>query len=440
MQFYNREKELEKLTLIRSRSLVHAQMTVLVGRRRIGKTRLILESLKDERFLYFFIARKEERLLCEEFSEQIRSRLSLPIFGEINSFRDLFALLMEASKTQPFTLVIDEFQEFERVNPAIFSEMQQIWDLNREQSRLNLIVSGSVYSLMRRIFEHAKEPLFGRANERMFIKPFPVDVLRQIMQELRPGYAPKDLLSFYLLTGGVPKYVEWYAERNLLGHEEMMDAFFQQDSLFLEEGKNLLVEEFGKDYGVYFSILALIASSKTSRPEIESVLQKDIGGFLLRLETDYQVIRRVQPIFSKPGTRNLKYQIVDPFLRFWFRFVYKYQATLEMGNFAYLKTLVDRDFSTFAGPGLERFFHEQLSASGQYSQIGHYWEKGNQNEIDLVAVNELEKRALIAEIKMSPRYFSPEKLRQSAEKLLAQLPGYHIEFRSLSLEDLIGPL
>jgi len=437
MKFYNRETELEILRKIREESKSGSKMTVLVGRRRIGKTRLILESNRGEFFVYFFISRKEESLLCEEFTEQVKNVLGIPVYGAIKKFPDLFELLINHSRGVPFTLVVDEFQEFFRINPGVYSDMQRIWDLHKDDSRLNLILCGSVYSLMHRIFENAREPLFGRANERLYIKPFLPETLARILLDLAPGHSSNDLLTFYILTGGIPKYVEEFADKGKFTHQELMEEVLKENSFFLEEGKNLLIEEFGKEYGVYFSILALIASSRTSRSEIESVLQKDIGGYLNRLETEYRLIQRIQPIFSKPGSRNVKYQIADNFLSFWFRFIYKNSATVEIGNFAYLKRLVDRDFPTFSGQFLEKFFHEKLASSGLYSAIGRYWERGNRNEIDIVAVNDLDKTALIGEVKTNKKYISLDQLKAKSSDLIRHMPGYKIQYRGFSLEDMV---
>ncbi|MDF1549214.1 MAG: ATPase, partial [Bacteroidales bacterium] len=290
MKFYDREIELQVLSDIRKRSTQKSEMTVLVRRRRIGKTRLILKSLENEKFLYFFIAKKNEKLLCEEFLQSIIQTINIPIFGKILHFKDLFALLIEYSKQTSLNLVIDEFQEFSTINSAIYSEMQDIWDRNKEQSKLNLVLSGSIYSLMTKIFENSKEPLFGRASERIFLKPFDVDTLKLILKENYPEYSNKDLLTFYIFTGGVAKYVEYFVDKKKLSYEGMLNEIFRSNSYFIDEGKNLLIEEFGKEYTTYFSILSLIASSKTSRTEIESILEKDIGGYLEKLEYQYNII------------------------------------------------------------------------------------------------------------------------------------------------------
>lgn len=103
--------------------------------------------------LYFFVARKSEAELCKDFIEEMTNKLQLPILGEVTRFADIFKYLLQLSKIRPITLVIDEFQDFKRVNPSIFSDMQKIWDLNKQEAHINLVVCGSVYSLMNIIFK-----------------------------------------------------------------------------------------------------------------------------------------------------------------------------------------------------------------------------------------------------------------------------------------------
>ena len=436
MKFYNRTTELQNLSDIKELSKENAQMTVMIGRRRIGKTRLILKSLESDTFLYFFIAKKNERLLCLEFIEEVKEKLNIPVFGEITTFKDLFALLIETSKTKHFTLIIDEFQEFATINPAIYSEIQNLWDRNRHQSFMNLIVSGSIYSLMKKIFENSKEPLFGRANERIYLKPFDIETLKHILQENQNNFTANDLLAFYIFTGGVPKYVELFVDKKALTYPKMLNEIFRENAYLINEGKNVLIEEFGKEYTTYFSILSLIASSKTSRTDIESMLGKNIGGFLHRLEYEYSIIKKVKPIFAKQGSRILKYQIEDNFLNFWFRFIYKYRSAVEISNFDYVKNIVKRDFETFSGRLLEKYFTEKLAASKQYAIIGSYWEKGNKNEIDIVAVNPVEKKALFAEVKRNKTKISIPLLKKKSENLLSKLQGYTIEYKAFSIENM----
>lgn len=436
MKFYNRENELTLLDKIEKLSKTSAQMTFVVGRRRIGKTSLLMKATENTDCLYFFVAKKSEILLCAEFVEEIKQKLNVSIFGEIKSFKDLFGFLMDLSKTRHFTLIIDEFQEFISVNSSVYSDMQNIWDTNKEQSKINLILCGSVYSMMTKIFENSKEPLFGRTTQRIHLKAFDVATIEEILNDNSQDYTQEDLLAFYLFTGGVAKYVELLVQAKSLTFESMLKEILSENSLFLEEGKNILIDEFGKEYGNYFSILTLIASGKTSRVEIESILEIQTGGFLDRLENEYGLIKKIRPLLAKPGSRIIKYSIEDNFLCFWFRFIYKYRTAVEIGNLDYLKELFLRDYPTYSGKILEKFFIEKLKSEKQYNLIGNYWEKNNQNEIDIVAVNDLEKKVLFAEVKRNPEKIVIEKLKLKSEKIAQQFNNYKLEYRGYSLNDL----
>ena len=436
MKFYNREKELALLAKTETKSEQTAQMTFVVGRRRIGKTSLLVKASAPNTFIYFFVAKKNEGLLCSEFVEEVKQKLNVELFGTIKTFKELFGYLMELSKTLHFTLIIDEFQEFHSINPAVYSDMQHIWDSQKEESKINLILCGSVYSMMKKIFEQSKEPLFGRATQRIHVKALNIETLKEILKDHYPTYTSEDLLTFYMITGGVAKYVELLVEANAFTLEAILDEIFSDNSLFLDEGKNVLIDEFGKEYGNYFSILSLMASSKTSRVEMESILEMQIGGFLDRLEVDFGLISKVRSMFAKPGSRSVKYKINDNFLNFWFRFIYKYRSAIEIGNLKYVKEIVLRDYKVYSGRVLEKYFTDKMLAEENYSAIGTWWEKNNQNEIDIIALNENEKRLVIADVKRKAENINIKELKQKAETLAILFKDYTIEYQGLSMDNM----
>ena len=435
MKFYNRSNEIKTLKSTYSLSKNGSKMTVITGRRRVGKTKLILEAFGDN-LIYLFIAKKDEKLLCEEFTAIIQSKSKEKIIGSIKSFKDLFEYIMILSMKKNITVAIDEFQEFYNINSSIFSDMQNIWDIYKDKSKINLILSGSIYSLMKRIFENSKEPLFGRADKKIYLKPFDVGTLKEIISDNNNSYDNFDLLSFYILTGGIPKYVEVFGDNDAFTYNKMIDIILDENSIFLNEGKDLLIQEFGKEYSNYFSILSLISNSKTSRSEIESILEKNVGGYLDRLENEYNIIKKVKPIFAKEGSRAQKYIIEDNFLNFWFRFIYSNKSAMEMGNFKYIKDIINRDFTTYSGRFLEKYFIEKLKATNQYSGIGTYWERTNINEIDIVGVNDKDKSILIGEVKLNPPKKNINKLKEKSKNLTKKFEGYHFEFKEFSIEDM----
>jgi len=203
------------------------------------------------------------RRVCYHLQES----LNIKILGHFVRFSELFEYLMILGKERHINLVIDEFQEFYNINSSIYSEMQNIWDTYKNDSKVNLLLSGSIYSLMKKIFENAKEPLFGRADSRILLKPFDVMTLKEIFYDNASSVTNEDFLSFYMLTGGVARYVELFVNAKAFNFEAQIDFLIDENNIFLEEGKNLLIEEFGKEYTTYFSILSLISSSKTSRSE-----------------------------------------------------------------------------------------------------------------------------------------------------------------------------
>lgn len=435
MRFYDRVQELETLREIEIASAESAQMTMIVGRRRVGKTTLLRNAFTVTPILYFFIGRKNEILLCEEFVEEIESKLG-EAFGHFTSFAQLFKVLMQLSFRKNFTLIIDEFQEFKSINPSLFSDMQNIWDANKEESRINLVICGSIYSMMKQIFENSKEPLYGRATARMHIRPFDINTLKEILADNNPDYKSEDLLTFYLLTGGVAKYIEQLVIRKAFTKDKMLKTVLSPGSYFLEEGKDVLIEEFGRDYSNYFSILALIASSKTARGDIESTLNMPIGGYLDKLENEYNIIRRIRPFMAKEGSRNNKYKIVDNFLQFWFRFIYKYRSAVEIGNLDYVRQIVERDYETYSGYILEKYFRQQLAESKAYSDVQSYWDRKGENEIDLIAVNDFEKRLLIGEVKRNKERINLHILENKATEIARKYADYQIEYKGFSLEDM----
>lgn len=439
MKFYDRTEEIATLRRIRKNSAEAAQFTVITGRRRIGKTSLVLKAYEDAPVLYFFVSRKAENLLCEEFRHEVETKLSIKTGGKPADFAELFDFLMTLSKERNFTLFIDEFQNFAKVNPAVFGDMQKIWDLNHSASRINLIVCGSVYSMMTRIFRDSKEPLYNRQNRFMNIKAFKPSVLKEIMADCAPGYSNDDLLALYSFTGGVAKYVQLLVEDHAVTTDAMIDSIISPDSVFVNEGRSILVEEFGKDYDTYFSILSAIASGHTRRNEIESIIGKEIGGYLTRLEDDYGIIRKELPFGAKPLSKNAVYEIRDNFFTFWFRFIFKYGHILEIGAYEQMRTLIRRDYPTFSGKMLERYFHAKAAESGKYTIIDRWWDRKGENEIDMIAANEIDKTAEIREIKRQRRNIKISELDEKVRVMLPQvaaLKGFSVETGGLDMENM----
>ena len=438
MQFFDRQREKEWLQTTLKQSETNAQFTVLSGRRRIGKTSLVLHAYQDIPFLYFFVAKKTETDLCSDFAQEISTKLQIPIIGKVDRFATLFELILQQAQRRNITLFIDEFQDFKRVNVGIYSEMQKLWDLYKSTAKINLIVGGSVKSLMQKLFEDKAEPLYGRQTQQIMLTPFAPSVLKEILQTYNPHYQPDDLLALYALTGGVAKYVELLMDAGATTKQKMLDYIIRPNSIFINEGKNLLIEEFGRDYGVYFSILSAIATGHTQRNQLEDIVGKEIGGYLSSLENIYGLIRKQAPLYSTTS-KNIRYELHDSFLIFWFRYIFKYNYMLEVGAYPQLRTLIDADYDTFTGKRLEAYFKDALIEQQRFTRIGGWWSRDGKTEIDLIGINELEKTAIFYEIKRNPNAYNEQELKEKVEAFLQatrQLKGYQITRQGLSMQDM----
>lgn len=407
----------------------------------MGKTELIHHALGDRPYIYWYVTRSVERTLVATFQESAESVLGVRLPARVESVSALFAWVMEEAQRQHVTLVIDEFQEFVRIDSAIFSEMAATWDRLHKKARINLVVSGSINRLMNLIFFDDGEPLYGRNTGKIKLMPFRISVLKEILA----AHAPREVQARGLADSLDPDR----RGREICGaadgrrsRDEQGHAGFGSQAEFADsdEGKVVLIQEFGKDYGTYFSILAAVASGRTSYGEIKNELGVEPGAYLDKLERDYGILERKMPFKASAKGKNGQYKIEDRFFRFWFRFVYKYQYLVESGRFEELKAVVTRDFSTYSGESLESYFRALFLERERYTHVGGWWDRKGENEIDLVAEDELNRRLDFYEVKRDVRDISlpllEVKTKAYFERNGVLKDGWTIRRQGLSLMDM----
>lgn len=213
----------------------------------------------------------------------------------------------------------------------------------------------------------------------------------------------------------------------------------RENSSFTEEGKHLLIEEFGRNYTTYFSILSAIAMGINTQSTIAAALgNTSIGGYLKRLIEDYNLIIRKRPILAKTGSQTIRYEIDDNFLKFWFQYFERYRSMLEIKNFIGLRTIIKNNYPTYSGKILEKYFKQQMAESFEYKDIGSWWEaRGSQNEIDIVGIKLENKKAIAIEVKRQRKNFKPELLAEKVKHLKNKaMSKFSFEMKCLSLEDM----
>lgn len=437
MKFYDREKEIKELQRLDDMANNTAQFTVLMGRRRTGKTTLMTEALKERSYLYFFIGKKAEQIQCLDFQKQVESVLGLHIHGQISSFATLLEEILIYSKQHKTTVIIDEFQRLSDIGDGIISDIQRVWDKHQTEAHIHLVACGSIYNMMKRIFEDRNEPLFGRKTARIDLKPFSTSVLKQILHDYNPNFTPEDLLMLYAITGGVAKYVAQLMDDGCKTWEDMIRDVCRPSSIFLEEGTELLVGEFGRKFQIYYSILQLIASGMTSQSEIDSVIEKNTGRYLDTLENEYSLIKKRRPMWAKPNSQGVKFYIDDCFLMFWFRFVESNRSYVELGKFNLLEETIRKDYTQFSGLVLEKYFRQMYGEKERVTEVSQWWDSQGKNEIDLIALEDLDHHAVVAEVKRNPEKYKSKEFEEKYQHIRKYLKGYDVDLIGLSMKDMI---
>jgi len=405
MKFYGREKELSLIkhffNTVKNKG---SRILVITGRRRIGKTRLALESVKNQNYLYFFTKKKKINEIVSEWSNEVKSKYGEVFYGNFDSFEDFLKFLFDFSKKKPIILIFDEVQNLLYSEPSAFGTFQKIFDLNKEETNVLLIFLGSSFSLMERIFKNSKEPLFGRASEIILLSYLPLKIQSEILKDngLNSG---KNLLHLFSIFDGIPKYIEELMDLEKKSFDKSIRELITKRDFIWEEGENLIKEEFGKEYSSYFSILSAISKGRRRLNEIEQFTGiKDVGSYLKNLEEIYKMIERRLPITSKSiKERNGRYYLNDNFLDFWFRFIESKRMLKEAGKADQAFMEIWDELPTYEGRKLEdlviRKMIEENPLDIKFSKAGKYWNRKGDIEIDAVVVDYEEKKAYLFEVK-----------------------------------------
>ena len=441
MRFFGREIELKELRKVRELSQERSRFTVLTGRRRVGKTELSREAFDDGKtpYLNLPITRQPEVTLCAQLQEEAERVLHLGIHGTCTRFGELFRELMKEAERRPYTLVIDEFQEFDRTNPGVYGDIQHIWDEYHNKTKLNLVVNGSVNRLMNKIFFDDSQPLYGRNTGTLMLKPFGPSLLKEIFRCYKPDYTNSDLLALWTVSGGVARYVDMMMSAHAFTKAEMLEEIFSPLSAYIPEGRTILADEFGSDYGTYFTLLAAISAGQTTSAELKNLLGTEVGGFLAKLEDQYSIVEKKQPIFGKPTSKNAHFQVDDCFFRFWFRFVHKLSYLNELGRRDRMRDIAERDFGVFSGYALERYFTAKIVEDKGCTRIGSWWDRKGENEIDIVCEDEIAETLAFYEVKIDASRFDATRLAEKVEAFFAKNPDKrNLRYKTglLSIDDM----
>ncbi|NJE46115.1 ATP-binding protein [Thermococcus sp. GR7] len=389
-EFVNRKVELKTLEELWNKEGL--TLVLVYGRRRVGKTRLLEEFSKDKERIFVIFEDKPREYNFKLFSTKISEFAGFSV--EVHDFPSLFALLKRLSRGR-ILLILDEFSYLIKKDGGVLSELSRAIEENRDLDAL-VVVSGSYVSLLEREFFSYSSPIYGRSDANIKVQPLKFKHLFKWFDS-----SVEDLVKIYSVTGGTPKYLEFFGGRNV--EEEIKANFFNSSAFLFREARALLSEEL-RELSTYLAILEAIARGNTRVTQIANFCYMKENQVVpyLRVLGELGVVRKVTPLFGKKGI----YEIADNYFLFWSRFVNPYYEEIE-GNF--IEAAIEdfeENFNTFLGKPFEGVAGEFLIEANRrnllpfrFTKIGRWWHRGE--EIDLIALNESSKKALFVEVKWS---------------------------------------
>lgn len=438
MKFIGRKEELGKLEAEYQRD---GSFVVVYGRRRVGKTTLIKEFIKNKTAFYY--------LATEELEVQSMKRLagvigratnnSLLNKAVFNDWLDLFQLVADYKPNEKKVLVIDEFPYLVKTNPAFPSILQNAWDELLKDNNVMLILSGSLIGMMLKHTLSYDSPLYGRRTAQMRLSSLPFNDVY-----MASGLTFERAVEQYAITGGVPKYLEFFEDgRELV--DRIKDVVLNKSGFLYEEPFFLLRSESLSAVN-YFSIIKTIADGNHKLGKIASALNQDTSSITPYLSTltELGFIEKRIPVTEKnpEKTRKGLYFISDNFIRFWFHYVYPYKGELELDNVQIVLDEINKDFKekfvAFAYEDICKEIFQNLCKKGSIdfepSRIGSYWlnDFNNDTEIDVMAIDNQNKRIFVGECKYHNKsvdaqvYFSLKEKVENNDEIKKGFTGFEL--------------
>lgn len=401
MEFINRKKEL--LFLEEKWKEPGAQFIVLWGKRRVGKTELVKQFLKDKAHIYFLSESTNEHEQLKRFSSSIGGLFKEPLLNTrgFAQWEESFKYIKE--KNLKFVLAIDEFPYLIESNNAIPSLFQKAWDEYWSKSNVFLVLLGSSITMMETEVLGYKSPLYGRRTGQWKVEPMTFDAV----SHFREGNSFEDRLMHYSVAGGMPAYwLQFSPKKNFLLN--LRDHVLKKGQVLYEEVEFLLREEL-REPRYYFALLQAIAQGKRKLSEIVNAtgLTSSTANRYLGVLSDLNIVEREVSITEEKPLKSKKglYKITDAFCQFWFKNIFPRKGELEMDLTDTILKDIENTLPQYLSIIYEKVAQEfLLKHSDQFfpfTKIGRWWEKNE--EIDIICFNPTLNKILFSEVKWTSK-------------------------------------
>ncbi len=392
------------------------QMTVIYGRRRIGKSRLITEFIEGKKASYYVASQSSIEDNVRKWSAQVIKDLAPDMDGvTFDSLESFFIFIGNLSKKQKIVLALDEIPYMAEADESFLSKFQVAIDTILDKKNIYLIICGSAISFMEKEILSEKSPLFGRRTNQIFLKPF--DYLDSA--EFVPSYSCEEKAIVYGVTGGVAKYLTLFDDRLSLD-ENLINNFFKTSGYLYEEPLNLLTQEF-RTISTYNTVIEVCAGGANKVNEIADKAKVSTAtlAYILKSLSTIGVISKVVPITEKENRRKASYVISDGMYRFWYSFIPTAKAAIEMNRGdVFYKNYVKDKLHAFMGSVFEemcRFYTLSKGLEGKLNclvtNVGGWWGPGHDHiptDIDVVVIDNVANKAIIGECKFKNEVIDKE--------------------------------
>ena len=349
MPFIGRERELAVLSELADSG--RAELFVLLGRRRVGKTELLQRLCRDRRAVYFLAAQVRDKDNLKAFQRALHEGMQDPLLENVD-FPDWAAALTVAAERagdERLIVVLDEFPYLCEANRGLPSLLQRFWDVTGKDSSLMLVLCGSQVSFMEREVLAERSPLFGRRTAQRRLEPLsPSETLA-----IFPEWSREDRLGAYAILGGMPAYLRRFDERRSLD-ENLMKEVLRPEGYLFDEVQYLLRTEL-QNPATYNSILGALAQEAERVGDIALTVGVDspTANKYLHVLRELRIVERSVPLTDSDPLRSRRgvYRISDRFLSFHFRHVQPNLSMIEAGR-------GNQVLEEFIRPDLERMIDD----------------------------------------------------------------------------------
>ena len=400
--FIGRENELNTLN-----RLYHShkfEFAVIYGRRRVGKTALINEFVKDKDNIFFTGVETNAKQNLDNLSRSIMEYNTGIVTGaSFNNFQMALEHVFELAKTKKIVFVIDEYPYVARASKSLASTLQLLIDKNKDTSKLFLILCGSSMSYMEDHVLAYKAPLYGRRTAQFKIKPF------EFLEACRyfKNFSDEEKALAYGVVGGTPQYL-MQIDDTLSIEENIKNTHLNPSSFIFEEPNNLLKQEV-REPAIYNAVITAIATGSSKMNEISNKIDEDtsVCATYIRNLITLNIKKKESP-YGEKSTRKTIYSIEDNMFRFWYRFVPENISVISRGAVDLAYNRIAPELSSYMGGVFEDICKQYLwklllegKCAVNFTDLGRWWganpKTKSQEEIDIMGADK--DTVLLAECK-----------------------------------------